>query len=182
MFGEYAQTASLAVMCLEGGGKLLFATVKAQDLCERWNNSLDDADAAERELRLPNDIGGLFTAAHGGLKSGASASMPEMPARWSVHHPSMPELALTVDAGHLHSESNAESCYMLCFEERIANPRLQSLSPSERRVALLAAEGLRNDAIARHLCRSRRTVEFQLNSVYRKLDVSCRTQLVRALL
>jgi DNA-binding NarL/FixJ family response regulator len=47
---------------------------------------------------------------------------------------------------------------------------------------MLVAEGLRNEDIARRLQRSRRTIEFQLNAVYRKLDMHGRTQLVRALL
>ena len=55
---------------------------------------------------------------------------------------------------------------------------LQCLTPTERRVAQLVAKGLRNDKIAEHLSRSRRTIEFQLNSIYRKLNISSRTELV----
>ena len=44
-----------------------------------------------------------------------------------------------------------------------------------------AARGLSNDKLAEHLSRSRRTIEFQLNSIYRKLDISSRTELVRVL-
>src|SRR3546814_7623100 len=58
---------------------------------------------------------------------------------------------------------------------------LQRLTPTERRVAQLVAKGLRNDKIAEHLSRSRRTIEFQLNSIYRKLEIGSRTELVRAL-
>lgn len=58
---------------------------------------------------------------------------------------------------------------------------LQKLSPAERRVATLVAEGLSNGEIAARLHRSRRTVEFQLNAVFRKLELTRRTQLVRAL-
>lgn len=58
---------------------------------------------------------------------------------------------------------------------------LQRLSPSERKVAALVAQGLRNDDIAQRLCRSRKTIESQLSSAYRKLDVANRAQLVRLL-
>lgn len=51
----------------------------------------------------------------------------------------------------------------------------------ERRVALLVARGKRNQEVAAELRKSLRTVEFQLNAIYRKLGLSGRTQLARAL-
>jgi len=60
-------------------------------------------------------------------------------------------------------------------------PLLTCLSPSERKVAGLVASGLRNDAIAERLCRSRKTIESQISSIFRKLNVSNRTQLARLL-
>ena len=62
-----------------------------------------------------------------------------------------------------------------------ALPLLKCLSPSERKVAGLVASGLRNDAIAERLCRSRKTIESQISSIFRKLNVSNRTQLARLL-
>jgi DNA-binding NarL/FixJ family response regulator len=55
------------------------------------------------------------------------------------------------------------------------------LSPSEFRVAELAAEGMRNSDIARTLYLSTKTVETHLGKAYRKLGISNRAQLVRAL-
>jgi DNA-binding NarL/FixJ family response regulator len=51
------------------------------------------------------------------------------------------------------------------------------LSPAECEVALDAAAGLSNKAIARRRKRSARTVANQLASVYRKLGVSSRAEL-----
>lgn len=62
-----------------------------------------------------------------------------------------------------------------------ALPLLKCLSPSERKVAGLVASGLRNDAIAERLCRSRKTIECQISSIFRKLDIANRTQLARLL-
>lgn len=62
-----------------------------------------------------------------------------------------------------------------------ALPLLSRLSPSERKVAALVASGLRNHDIAERLCRSRKTVESQISSIYRKLDVGNRAQLARLL-
>jgi DNA-binding CsgD family transcriptional regulator len=58
---------------------------------------------------------------------------------------------------------------------------LEQLTVSERRVAELAAEGHSNPDIAQALFVTRRTVETHLGRVYRKLDISGRGELARAL-
>ncbi|MCG8914489.1 DUF2791 family P-loop domain-containing protein [Actinokineospora sp. PR83] len=56
-----------------------------------------------------------------------------------------------------------------------------ALTPHECRVAGLVLEGNSNDEIAHKLNVSRRTIEFHLTSIYRKLGVRRRTQLSSAL-
>jgi DNA-binding NarL/FixJ family response regulator len=56
-----------------------------------------------------------------------------------------------------------------------------ALTPSERRVASLAAAGLSNLQIAQELFVTVRTVEMHLSAAYRKLDISSRTALPEAL-
>lgn len=56
-----------------------------------------------------------------------------------------------------------------------------SLTPSERRVAELAASGLMNRQIAETLWVSRKTVEVHLGNAYAKLGIRGRTQLADAL-
>ena len=56
-----------------------------------------------------------------------------------------------------------------------------SLTPSERRIASMAAEGLSNREIAQALFVTLRTVEMHLSNAFRKLAVSSRTQLPAAL-
>jgi DNA-binding NarL/FixJ family response regulator len=55
------------------------------------------------------------------------------------------------------------------------------LTPTERRIAELAAEGLSNPEIAARVYVSRKTVESNLGPVYRKLGISSRAQLGRVL-
>jgi DNA-binding NarL/FixJ family response regulator len=57
----------------------------------------------------------------------------------------------------------------------------EALTPAERRVAVLAAEGMANRAIAERLVVAQRTVEFHLSSTYRKLGVGGRRELLDAL-
>jgi DNA-binding CsgD family transcriptional regulator len=56
-----------------------------------------------------------------------------------------------------------------------------SLTPAERRVAELAAEGATNRDIGRRLYLSPKTIEMHLRSVYRKLDIPGRGHLAAAL-
>lgn len=56
-----------------------------------------------------------------------------------------------------------------------------ALTPSERRVAILAAEGRSNREIAQSLFVTTRTVETHLSHAYDKLEINARAQLARAL-
>jgi DNA-binding CsgD family transcriptional regulator len=64
---------------------------------------------------------------------------------------------------------------------RLVLSGLDSLTPSERRVAQLAAAGLSNRDIAQHLFITSRTVEGHLTHAYQKLDITSREQLPAAI-
>jgi DNA-binding NarL/FixJ family response regulator len=55
------------------------------------------------------------------------------------------------------------------------------LTPQQRQIARLAAEGLTNREIGARLFLSPRTIGFHLSNVFPKLQVSTRAQLARAL-
>ena len=55
-----------------------------------------------------------------------------------------------------------------------------ALTPSERRVAVLAAAGHTNKAIAQQLFVTPKTVEVHLSSTYRKLGITSRSELEAA--
>ena len=66
--------------------------------------------------------------------------------------------------------------------QRVASRRApEGLTSSELRVARLAADGLSNPEIAAQVFVSRKTVEATLARIYRKLAISSRGQLDRAL-
>jgi DNA-binding NarL/FixJ family response regulator len=64
---------------------------------------------------------------------------------------------------------------------RYAPIGVESLTPSERRVADMAASGMTNRQVAQSLFVTVKTVEAHLSSAYDKLDISSRRQLPQAL-
>jgi DNA-binding CsgD family transcriptional regulator len=59
---------------------------------------------------------------------------------------------------------------------------VEALTPSERRIAQLAAAGRTNREIAQSLFITRKTVEMHLHNAYRKLDIGSRAELPDALI
>jgi DNA-binding NarL/FixJ family response regulator len=64
---------------------------------------------------------------------------------------------------------------------KVLRTGVDALTPSEARVARLAASGMSNREIAQELFVSPRTVEFHLRQVFTKLEISSRTDLPRVL-
>jgi DNA-binding CsgD family transcriptional regulator len=64
---------------------------------------------------------------------------------------------------------------------RLAVSGVESLTPSEQRIAAMAAQPMTNRDIAQALFVTPKTVEMHLNNIYRKLGISSRTQLPQAL-
>lgn len=176
-----------AVMCLDSEGRAVFATPEAQRLFDLWNDGLGQAgETIETDLfRLPMVFERIRESAQETLDAGAPSLR--------LRHPLMPSLAVTVECGRLPLPGAATLCHLLVFDREDMTQEgegagrghraqaLARLTPCERRVALMVSEGMRNGEIADRLHRSRRTIEYQLNTIYRKLDLTCRTQLVRIL-
>jgi DNA-binding CsgD family transcriptional regulator len=60
---------------------------------------------------------------------------------------------------------------------RSAVTGIESLTPTELRVAQLAAKGLSNNQIAEQIFVSRNTISWHLRNIYRKLQIESREQL-----
>jgi DNA-binding CsgD family transcriptional regulator len=88
------------------------------------------------------------------------------------------------EARELFARQGAEAWIAVVEDElgRVAVRRApEELSPTELRIARLAADGLSNRAIAEQVFVSVKTVEANLKRAYRKLGISSRAQLARAL-
>jgi DNA-binding CsgD family transcriptional regulator len=91
------------------------------------------------------------------------------------------ELATICGAEPLAARADTELRATGARPRRIAMSGAESLTPSELRVAQMAAEGPTNREIAQTLFVTPKTVEIHLSSVYRKLGISSRSQLPAAL-
>jgi DNA-binding CsgD family transcriptional regulator len=91
------------------------------------------------------------------------------------------ELARRLGAYGLAEHAREELAASGARLRREALSGVESLTPSERRVARLAASGLTNREIAEALFVSRKTVETHLAHVYQKLDTSDRRALATLL-
>jgi DNA-binding CsgD family transcriptional regulator/tetratricopeptide (TPR) repeat protein len=91
------------------------------------------------------------------------------------------ELATICGAAPLAARAETELLATGARPRRISLSGVGSLTPSERRVAQLAAEGPTNREIAQALFVTSRTVEVHLTSIYGKLGISSRSQLAGAL-
>ena len=91
------------------------------------------------------------------------------------------ELAQRSGATLLAEQAHEELIATGARPRRIVQTGAAALTPSERRIAAMAAEGLSNREIAQALFVTLRTVEMHLSNAFRKLDISSRTQLAAAL-
>ncbi|WP_372735866.1 AAA family ATPase [Nocardioides sp.] len=96
-------------------------------------------------------------------------------------------LAEGMDLAHRCGSGRVVTRAMTALRSTGARPRrprlsgLHALTPRERRVAALAAEGSSNQEIAEALFLTRRTVELHLTNSYRKLGISSRSDLAATL-
>jgi ATP/maltotriose-dependent transcriptional regulator MalT len=87
------------------------------------------------------------------------------------------ELAQLCGADGLTSEVIDELRACGARPRRLMRSGLDSLTPSERRVAVLVARGLSNPEVAQSLFVTRSTVETHLRAVYSKLGIASREEL-----
>jgi DNA-binding CsgD family transcriptional regulator len=91
------------------------------------------------------------------------------------------DLATICGAQPLAARANTELRATGARPRRAALSGVESLTPSEQRVAQMASTGPTNREIAQALFVTPKTVELHLSSVYRKLGISSRSQLPAAL-
>ncbi|HXF32042.1 MAG TPA: AAA family ATPase [Solirubrobacterales bacterium] len=91
------------------------------------------------------------------------------------------ELAEACGSERVRDIARAELAASGARPRRTALSGIASLTPSEERVARLAADGMTNREVAQQLFVTPKTVEVHLSNAYRKLDIRSRRQLAGAL-
>lgn len=169
----YLRNSAEALMFFDRHGNLLYQNTNGEAQCNRWNRALRKGQELEQlpaALRRIVDRG-AFASASGRIAQLKHSELPGFNANIDTLHPAE-GYVLSFDSQALGSATGLSSRALTA---------LKQLTPSEQRVARLTMEGLRNGEIAARLCRSPRTVEFQLNSIFRKLGARNRVELSRML-
>lgn len=189
---QFVASLPIATLFVGPAGELLFANDAAFDLCAMWNFGPQRAVSFNTRacFALPEAISqaiGRFA-----LFDGATEAQPD---NVRVSHPGIPGLRAAVRREAI-DEPGAPStaCYLVTLSyvdtflatgpapSPAAAAALQTLSAAERRVALLARDGLPNKVIAARVGRAVTSVVWTLHVIYQKLGVENRTQLARVLM
>ena len=144
-------------------------TERGQEALDTLRQAIAALETTEAKLELAH--------AHAGLGRGLRRAGQRVEAR---HH-----LTISLDLAHRCGASGLEAEIRQELTAAGARPRrpalsgVESLTPTELRVAQLAAQGGSNRAIAEMIFVSRNTVAWHLRNVYRKLQIDSREQLTR---
>ena len=179
----------IGALVLDSEGRLVFANREAVSLLARWNlGGQGQALKAGVASSVPVDV---ISACHR-LRSGSGrrkrrTGRPDFGGRILVKHPTVPHLSAVVGLWRSSRDRRlAAFCVLLQdgFKSSLSagsREQLALLSIAERQVAKLVADGFRNSEIAQALGKSLGTVKSQLQSIFSKLNVETRTQLVTLL-
>jgi ATP/maltotriose-dependent transcriptional regulator MalT len=142
-------------------------TERGEDALETLRQAIATLETTEAKLELAH--------AHSGLGQGLRRAGQRVAAR---HH-----LTIGLDLAHRCGASGLDADVRQELAAAGARPRrpalcgVESLTPTELRVAELAAQGGSNRYIAETIFVSRNTVAWHLRNVYRKLQIDSREQL-----
>ena len=161
-----------------GAPRALGAALRAAGLVEGGEHGLDLLEEAVQEL---SNSPAKLEQARARTELGAALRRANRRAQAREQLRQALELATICGAAPLAARAESELLATGARPRRIALSGVASLTPSERRVAEMAAEGPTNREIAQTLYVTQRTVEVHLTSIYRKLAISSRSQLADAL-
>jgi DNA-binding CsgD family transcriptional regulator len=161
-----------------GAGRALGIALRAAGLVaggekgvELLREAVEVLERSPAELELARALTDLGAA----LRRQAQRAAAREPLRRGL------DLAYRCRAGPLAEQARMELLATGARPRRLVLAGLDSLTASERRVAHMAASGRTNREIAEALFVSQRTIETHLSHAYRKLEITTRADLARAL-
>ena len=182
--GDRERACELARAALElsertGAVPLRIRGLRALGLCEQGEEGLELLrQATELAATGPTRLEGIRALVEFGaaLRRGNQRAAAREPLQIAA------DLALQGGATMLHNRARTELAAAGARPRRTAlRSGPASLTPSERRIAELAAGGQSNREISQSLFVTPKTVEYHLRNAYRKLDIESRRELPAAL-
>lgn len=182
----------LGALVLDAQCRMVFANSEALHVVSLWRSAGAHASATKNRFDAP--VPSEILAACNHLKqefikrsNSRAANRPNFAARVRVKHPQRPRLSAVVSLERSRRDRAVAGFCVLLQDGLTWNvvggrgDQLALLTPAERHVAKMVANGLRNEEVAASLGKSVGTVKAQLRSIFGKLDVRTRTQLVSLL-
>jgi len=177
-------------VALDARGGVLFANREGLELLTRWNASrpMDLAIFERVHPKVPAEVvAACNSLRQGGANAACTHARPKFGGRLLVRHPRNPNLSAVV-ALERSVRDRRVAVFCVLLQDRLKDSlvggrreQMAMLTIAERRVAKLVAEGLRNSDIAHALGKSVTTVKSQLVTIFAKLEIRSRTQLVSLL-
>jgi DNA-binding CsgD family transcriptional regulator len=179
-----------ATLILDWNLKVLHFNSIASQLCFQWKyGARASLFKAPGRFQVPGDMLAALERMRPSImkqkwsqNSGGRRSM-----QLNYNHPSMPWLSASIEFLPSRSLSLSKGTFLVTLKENPSSHRstnvsdqINQLTRRERECALLAAEGLHNQDIAKKLGKSQITVRNQLSSIYRKLGIDSRHKLIAA--
>jgi len=189
-FEECLRQLPLPTMLLRWNLKLIYRNRAARDFCAVWEKGPETARLTNANSGIPSEI--LDRCRQ--LKQWVRAQRPSAPRRVfkreRVHHPRSPDLRATVRLKQLSSADLARPHFLIECEalrhqpaqhtKATASrlPALARLTRREQEITRLVCDGRSNQEIADEVGLSLAMVKKHLHAVFRKLEVTSRSQLM----
>jgi len=188
---RFLRTLPAPVLLLDWDLKTVYSNLAAHESAAIWNLGAEKAASLNpREcFRIPAEI----LAALKDLKAQYSRSAREepLPDRMILSSPLHPESEAHISVIHTSPSPLARPGFVIIFREPLPHPgtettgyrdrALQLLTPAERRIVQEVCAGKRNREIAESLNKSVLTVKTQMNSIFQKLNLRSRGELIARL-
>jgi DNA-binding CsgD family transcriptional regulator len=170
---------------LEWDLRITNQSTNARRLSARWAGR--EHESLPRAFALPPEVlAGCAEMKEAWLTALRANPQARLLKKRTVAHPTLADLSAEITLVLQQDSVLAHPGFLVHLAEaspasRGAGLELSALSPAEREAALLAAEGLSNEEIARRLGISVAAVKLRLHGVFKRLNIRSRTHLAALL-
>lgn len=187
---EFVRRVPLPTILLRWSLELLFQNRAARDFCAVWENGYERARLIKSTASIPTEIlDGCRRLKRRWRRAKRTDLSPGNFMAEQLRHPNAEHLGVTIRLKQLDDAVAQPHFLIECADSRrleessvMRLPHLARLTVREQEVTRLVCNGQSNQEIADTACLSVPTVKKHLHAVFRKLEVSSRSQLMRLML